>query len=121
MVWLRLAEVQSLLQHSTKYDRQINNLQVWLTARVCPRQLQAPHTSQSQALTQIPQLLESAIFHKVVKRVHKKVHEIKLGEKLEDPSEMGGTNIDTPKPDAQRFLRYYMEELKDQFRGTTKK
>jgi len=99
MVWLRLAEVQSLLQHSTKYDRQINNLQVWLTTR----------------------LLESAIFHKVVKRVHKKVHEIKLGEKLEDPSEMGGTNIDTPKPDAQRFLRYYMEELKDQFRGTTKK
>ena len=121
MVGLRLAEVQSLLQHSTKYDRQINNLQVWLTTRVCPRQLQAPHTSQSQALTQIPQLLESAIFHKVVKRVHKKVHEIKLGEKLEDPSEMGGTNIDTPKPDAQRFLRYYMEELKDQFRGTTKK
>ncbi|KAH7369819.1 hypothetical protein BKA65DRAFT_5640 [Rhexocercosporidium sp. MPI-PUGE-AT-0058] len=73
--------------------------EVWLTAR----------------------LLNSTTFHKVVKRVHKKVHEIQRGEKLEDPSEMGGTNIDAPKPDAQRFLRYYMEELKDQFRGTTKK
>ncbi|PVH87992.1 hypothetical protein DL98DRAFT_509502 [Cadophora sp. DSE1049] len=73
--------------------------EVWLTAR----------------------LLNSTTFHKLVKRVHKKVHEIKLGEKLEDPSEMGGTNIDTPKHDTQRFLRYYMEELKDQFRGTTKK
>ncbi|KAH7382839.1 hypothetical protein BKA64DRAFT_171020 [Cadophora sp. MPI-SDFR-AT-0126] len=67
------------------------------------------------------QLLNSTTFHKLVKRVHKKVHEIKLGEKLEDPSEMGGTNIDTPKHDTQRFLRYYMEELKDQFRGITKK
>ncbi|CZT01430.1 hypothetical protein WAI453_006916 [Rhynchosporium graminicola] len=73
--------------------------EVWLTAR----------------------LLESQTFHKVVKRVHKKMHEIQRGEKLDDPSEMGGTNIDGPKPDAQRFLRYYMEELKDQFKGTPRK
>jgi hypothetical protein len=29
-----------------------------------------------------------------VKRLHKKVHEVRTGEKLYDPSEGGGTNID---------------------------
>ncbi|KAL2072188.1 hypothetical protein VTL71DRAFT_11531 [Oculimacula yallundae] len=67
-------------------------------------------------------LLDSPAFHRVVKRVHKKVHEIQRGEKLEDPSETtGGTNIEAPKPDAQRFLKYYMEELRDQFKGTSRK
>ncbi|KAN0101846.1 hypothetical protein V8E51_012356 [Hyaloscypha variabilis] len=70
----------------------------------------------------VQKLLGSSTFHRVVRRVHKKVHEVKQGEKLYDPSEMGGTQIDKPAgTDVQKFIRYYMEELKDQFRGSTKK
>jgi hypothetical protein len=64
------------------------------------------------------QLLQSPTFHRAVRKVHKKVHEIQRGEKLVDPSEArGGTNIDRPRPDPRRFLKHYMDELKDQFRG----
>ncbi|KAK2628965.1 hypothetical protein QTJ16_002068 [Diplocarpon rosae] len=66
-------------------------------------------------------LLASPTFHRAVKRVHKKVHEIQRGEKLIDPSELTGTNIDRARLDPQRFLRHYMDELRDQFKGTTKK
>jgi len=72
-------------------------LEVWLTAR----------------------LLRSPTFHRAVQHVHKKFHEIRYGK---DPAEMGGTKIDKPGgSDPQRFLQYYLEELKDQFRGSTKK
>ncbi|KAH8590859.1 hypothetical protein B0O99DRAFT_520758, partial [Bisporella sp. PMI_857] len=65
------------------------------------------------------QLLASPTFHHVVRRVHKRVHELKHGK---DPAEMGGTNIDTPGgSDSSRFLKYYMEELKNQFRGEPRK
>jgi MIOREX complex component 7 len=41
------------------------------------------------------QLLASPAFHRAVRRVHKKVHEVRHGEKLYDPAEMGGTQIDS--------------------------
>ncbi len=41
------------------------------------------------------QLLSSPTFHRAVRRVHKKVHEIRHGEKFYDPSEMGGTKIES--------------------------
>lgn len=51
-----------------------------------------------------------------MRAVHKKVHEVRHGK---DPAEMGGTNIESPetKHDPKRFLQFYLEELKDQFRG----
>lgn len=75
-------------------------LEVWITAR----------------------LLASPIFHRVVRRAHKKVHEIKRGEKLYDTSEGGGTNIEIPGADnAKKFVKHFLEEVKDQFRGSTKR
>ncbi|KAI9052434.1 hypothetical protein LZ554_003780 [Drepanopeziza brunnea f. sp. 'monogermtubi'] len=72
----------------------------------------------------VTRLLQSPTFHRAVRKVHKKVHEIQRGEKLVDPSSSsseaqarGGTNIDRPRPDPRRFLKHYMDELKDQFRG----
>jgi hypothetical protein len=71
--------------------------------------------------------------------VHKRVEEVRRGEKLYDPSETGGTQIDSRfRPskawisesdwnadpgggNLQRFVRYYREELREQFRGVTKK
>jgi hypothetical protein len=83
-----------------------------------------------------------------VRSVHKKVHEVRHGK---DPSEMGGMNIESqstlmetikerdvgktkwmanletnPEPggsDTKKFFEFYLEELKDQFRGgpTSKK
>jgi len=70
--------------------------EVWLTAR----------------------LLSSPSFHRAVGRVHKKVHELRHGK---DPAEMGGTNIDKPESDPSRFFQYYLEELKEQFRGSSRK
>jgi hypothetical protein len=68
--------------------------------------------------------------------VHKKVQELQHGK---DPADMGGVNIDggaklffimpmaadrvaePNRPGFKRFLQYYVEELKEQFRGNTKK
>ncbi|KAI9731427.1 MAG: hypothetical protein M1818_007817 [Claussenomyces sp. TS43310] len=68
--------------------------EVWLTAR----------------------LLASPTFHRGVRSVHKKVHELRHGK---DPAEMGGTSIDNPAggPDAKKFIRHFVEEVKEQFRG----
>ncbi|KAG9242362.1 hypothetical protein BJ878DRAFT_175860 [Calycina marina] len=65
--------------------------EVWLTAR----------------------LLASPSFHRGVRKVHKKVHEMRHGK---DPAEMGGTSTNSPA-DSNRFLKHYMEELRNQFRG----
>ncbi|KAL3426297.1 hypothetical protein PVAG01_03088 [Phlyctema vagabunda] len=65
------------------------------------------------------QLLQSPLFHDGVRKVHKTVHRVRHGK---DPAEMGGTNIDhVGESRPQRFLKFYIEELKDQIRGTTKK
>ncbi|KAH8798221.1 hypothetical protein F5882DRAFT_458187 [Hyaloscypha sp. PMI_1271] len=70
----------------------------------------------------VQRLLASSTFHRAVRRVHKKMHEVRQGEKLYDPSEFGGTQIDKPAgTDMRKFIRYYMDELKEQFRGTRKK
>ena len=64
-------------------------------------------------------LLASPTFHRGVRKVHKKVHEIRHGK---DPADMGGTNIDSPDgSQSNRFLKHYMDELKNQFRGIDKK
>lgn len=68
--------------------------EVWLTAR----------------------LLASPTFHRGVRNVHKKVHELRHGK---DPAEMGGTNIDNP--DAKGFLGHFIDELKEQAKGTPTK
>jgi len=35
-----------------------------------------------------------------------------------DPSELGGTNMEkSGDSDTKKFIQYYVEELKDQFRG----
>ncbi|KAH8661470.1 hypothetical protein BGZ60DRAFT_413256 [Tricladium varicosporioides] len=68
----------------------------------------------------VARLLASPTFHRGVRRVHKKVHEIRHGK---DPSEMGGTAIDDPagKFDGKKFLTAYKEELKEQFWGAKNK
>lgn len=64
-------------------------------------------------------LLASPSFHRAVQRVHKKVQELQHGK---DSAEMGGVNIDEPnRPRFKRFLQYYVEELKEQLRGNSKK
>ena len=51
--------------------------------------------SKVESYLSISQLLSSPTFHRAVRRVHKKVHEFRHGK---DPSEMGGTNIDSWSP-----------------------
>jgi len=69
--------------------------EVWLTAR----------------------LLASPTFHKAVQNVHKRVRQIRHGKDAED---MGGANVDSPS-DTKRFVKYYIEELKEQLRGGQRK
>ncbi|PMD13990.1 hypothetical protein NA56DRAFT_711354 [Hyaloscypha hepaticicola] len=70
----------------------------------------------------VQRLLASPTFHRAVRRVHKRVEEARRGEKLYDPSEMGGTQVDAPSGwSLQKFIQNFREELKDQFRGATKK
>jgi len=60
-------------------------------------------------------LTRSPTFHRGVGAIHKRIHEFKHGK---DPAEMGGTNIDKV-PSQKKFLEYYIEELKEQFRGNS--
>ncbi|TVY71229.1 hypothetical protein LSUE1_G006762 [Lachnellula suecica] len=72
-------------------------LEVWLTAR----------------------LLASPSFHRGVRVIHKKVHELRHGK---DPAEMGGTNIDHPGgSEIQRFAKHFRDEVKEQFWGARRK
>ncbi|KAG9231439.1 hypothetical protein BJ875DRAFT_382934, partial [Amylocarpus encephaloides] len=65
------------------------------------------------------QLLSSPTFHRAVRGVHKKVHEVRHGK---DPAEMGGTKIDGRScSQLQRFAQSFRAELQDQFWGTKKK
>ncbi|KAI9707559.1 MAG: hypothetical protein M1836_000520 [Candelina mexicana] len=65
------------------------------------------------------QLLASPAFHRAVQRVHKKVRQIQHGK---DPEDMGGTNIDSTDPsETKKFIHYYIDELKEQIRGTPPK
>ncbi|KKK15334.1 hypothetical protein P175DRAFT_0531262 [Aspergillus ochraceoroseus IBT 24754] len=66
--------------------------EVWLTAR----------------------LLGSPTFHRLVGRVHRKVQHIRHGV---PPEEMGGTKLENNGPGIKRFLEYFREEIKDQFKG----
>lgn len=59
-------------------------------------------------------LLASPAFHRLVRKAHKKAHEIRHGPSVE---EMGGVKIDKTGSDTKKFFEYFMEELKDQFRG----
>ncbi|KAI9885227.1 MAG: hypothetical protein M1823_002966 [Watsoniomyces obsoletus] len=64
-------------------------------------------------------LLASPTFHRGVQLLHKKLREVRHGK---DPSEMGGINIDKPEATGvKKFLDYYIEELREQFRGGNKK
>jgi hypothetical protein len=49
------------------------------------------------------QLLRSPTFHRAVQHVHKKFHEIRYGK---DPSEMGGTKIDSQSALRLRHEKY---------------
>ncbi|KAF8857099.1 hypothetical protein BDZ45DRAFT_675038 [Acephala macrosclerotiorum] len=70
----------------------------------------------------IQRLLRSPVFHKGVRTVHRKVEEVRRGEKLYDPEAFSGLHIDKPNAfDMKKFIRHYKEELKDQFRDLTKK
>jgi len=59
-------------------------------------------------------LLASPSFHRAVRTVHKKVHEIRHGK---DPADMGGTNIDDPhRRDPKKLAQLFVTELRNQFR-----
>lgn len=47
-----------------------------------------------QSLT-YSQLLRSPLFHKGVRRVHRKIEEVRRGEKLYDPEDFSGLHIDS--------------------------
>jgi len=60
-------------------------------------------------------LLASPLFHRAVRSVHKKVHEARYGK---HPSELGGSKTDKPDEwNSKKFINYYFQELKEQFRG----
>ncbi|KAL2813495.1 hypothetical protein BDW59DRAFT_30841 [Aspergillus cavernicola] len=59
-------------------------------------------------------LLASPTFHRMVGSVHRKVQHLRYGP---PPEEMGGTNIEKNGPGAKKFLEYFTEEIKDQFKG----
>ncbi|KAF7945512.1 hypothetical protein EAE96_010279 [Botrytis aclada] len=63
----------------------------------------------------VARLLRSPTFHSAVRNVHKRLHEARHGK---DPSEMGGTNIDDPEKNS-RFVKYFKDEIKEQFWGKT--
>ncbi|KUJ14637.1 uncharacterized protein LY89DRAFT_735714 [Mollisia scopiformis] len=70
----------------------------------------------------ISRLLSSPSFHRVVRKVHRRVHEVRRGEKLYDPEDFSGLHIDKPNDfKIKKFLNHYREELKDQFRSLVKK
>lgn len=76
---------------------QLRLFEVWLTAR----------------------LIRSPTFNRMVRGVHKKVHEMRHGPDLE---EMGGTKIDNNHGfSASKFIQHFRDEVRDQIRGTTKK
>jgi hypothetical protein len=54
------------------------------------------------------QLLASPTFHRAVRRIHKRVEEARRGEKLYDPSEMGGTQIDGRFGPSKAFTSFYV-------------
>ncbi|TQB67776.1 hypothetical protein MPDQ_004732 [Monascus purpureus] len=62
----------------------------------------------------VGKLLSSPTFHRMVGRVHQKVHHLKYGV---PPEEMGGTKLDNNGRGLQRFLEYFKEEIKDQMKG----
>ncbi|KFY22877.1 hypothetical protein V491_02693 [Pseudogymnoascus sp. VKM F-3775] len=65
----------------------------------------------------IQKLVSSPTFHRGVRRIHKGVHEFRYGK---DPAEMGGTKIDVPGGE-KGFLGHFIDELKEQIRGTPTK
>ncbi|KAI9839065.1 MAG: hypothetical protein M1838_004408, partial [Thelocarpon superellum] len=60
-------------------------------------------------------LLASPAFHRVVRGLHRRIHEIRQGHGVAGE---GGAKIEKTGPsDTQLFVRYFLEELRDQIRG----
>ena len=77
----------------------------------------APHLHCPTPLTGLYQLLSSPAFHRGVRQVHKKVHELRHGP-IE--GEGGGTKIDRPAG-SPGFVQHFVDELKEQFMGAKKR
>jgi hypothetical protein len=59
-------------------------------------------------------LLASPAFHRMVGRIHQKIHNLKHGV---FPEERGGTTLENNKPGFRYFLRFFQEEIKGQLKG----
>jgi len=59
-------------------------------------------------------LLASPTFHRMVGRIHRKIHHLKHGASLE---ERGGTTLENNKSGFRYFLRLFQEEIKEQLKG----
>ncbi|KAK4207198.1 hypothetical protein QBC37DRAFT_327799 [Rhypophila decipiens] len=67
--------------------------------------------------TLVEKLLRSPTFHHGVRKIHRTVEELRHGRNPDEPLRQGEATEDPDKPKGG-FIRYFVEELKNQARGT---
>ncbi|KAG7146736.1 hypothetical protein HYQ46_004454 [Verticillium longisporum] len=69
----------------------------------------------------VRQILKSPGFHRGVGRIHKMVHERKYGRNPHEPLYPGEATEDhSVKSSTGKFRQYFVQEIKDQWKGTVK-
>ncbi|KAJ9139514.1 hypothetical protein NKR19_g7417 [Coniochaeta hoffmannii] len=65
----------------------------------------------------IATLLRSPTFHRGVQRIHRKVEDVRYGRNPNDPLRPGEA---TEEPGRPSFFGHFMDEVKNQIKGTTR-
>ncbi|KAK0713741.1 hypothetical protein B0T26DRAFT_615606, partial [Lasiosphaeria miniovina] len=66
----------------------------------------------------IAQILKSPGFHRGVRRIHRTVEDIRYGRDPHEPLRPGEATADPQKTQADGFLKHFIDEVRNQFRGT---
>ncbi|KAK4222397.1 hypothetical protein QBC38DRAFT_375189 [Podospora fimiseda] len=66
----------------------------------------------------VRQILKSPGFHRGVQRIHRTVQEVKYGRNPNEPLKPGEATTNHNKVDQDRFIKHFVDELKNQWKGT---
>ncbi|KAK4187863.1 hypothetical protein QBC35DRAFT_451876 [Podospora australis] len=66
----------------------------------------------------VAQILRSPGFHRGVGRIHKSVEELRYGRSVHEPLKQGEATADPTRGQGGGFLKHFVDELKNQARGT---